>query len=89
MEARTPVAESTAERTGWFVSVGCFSESSNTEIQLGIVQKLGLPGYTKQARNGAMTCVYSGPFPKVEDAEEAKKNLNHNGIPDAFVRTYN
>ncbi|MBF0435464.1 MAG: SPOR domain-containing protein [Magnetococcales bacterium] len=92
-ETRVPAvakpAESPAERKGWFLSVGCFSEQVNTDERLGAVQKLGLPGYTKPARNGSMTCVYIGPFPKEEEAEEAKKNLNQNGIPDAYIRTYN
>ncbi|MBF0421660.1 MAG: SPOR domain-containing protein [Magnetococcales bacterium] len=88
--AATQANSPPAERTGWFISVGCFSESSNSDEQMAAVRKLGLRVYTKQRSNSSMICVFSGPYSRLEEAEEAKKDLaTRGGITDAYIRAYN
>ncbi|MBF0148146.1 MAG: SPOR domain-containing protein [Magnetococcales bacterium] len=76
-------------RQGWYLSVGCFSESTYSQDRLAKVRQLGFPAYTKPARNGEITCVYSGPFSQAADAEAAKRALiEQGGISDTYVRAY-
>ncbi|MBF0133119.1 MAG: tetratricopeptide repeat protein [Magnetococcales bacterium] len=74
---------------GWFITTGCFSQSIYGDERLEEIRKLNLPAYAKQNRSGAMTCVYSGPYPEQSMAESALGTIkNQGGMNDSFIRPY-
>lgn len=65
-----------AQKRGFFLSLGCFSQTSNAIERGHKVRPFLASVYKKSIQNGAMICVFSGPYEKRNDAQETLKHLD-------------
>ncbi|MEO5329774.1 MAG: hypothetical protein H7829_16215 [Magnetococcus sp. THC-1_WYH] len=64
------------QKQGYFISLGCFSQTSNALERGRKVRPFTPSVYRKMIRNGDMSCLFSGPFPERNMAQTVLERLN-------------
>ncbi|HIJ83590.1 MAG TPA: hypothetical protein HPQ00_05210 [Magnetococcales bacterium] len=64
------------QKRGFFISLGCFSQARNAVDRGKQVRPFAASIYRKQIRDGAMSCVFSGPYGDRAAAGEVLRRMN-------------
>lgn len=77
------------QKQGYFISLGCFSQTSNA-LERGRKVRPFIPSvYRKMIRNGDMSCLFSGPFTERNMAQTVLERLNEGTrIPGFSLGSY-
>ncbi len=78
-----------ANKIGYYISMGCFSDKNFAVGQVKRVMALPLPVYMKSIRNNTMHCVFGGPFATHGAAVDgAERSRNEARVRDTLVKKY-